>query len=265
MKQTVFIGDLHGDLEFIQFIDKQYEGWDKVLVGDYLDSHYWLPKICVETLEHVLQMCERGDTKALAGNHELSYMLEGNRCSGWNSTTEILTIPLRTKMFQLLQYYLWYPENKILVTHGGITQPLWRDTELTIDNLAIALDAWQHQDFHVSKFGWVGKARGGTAPYGGPFWCDFDEEFKPIYGITQIFGHSPGRTIRQLGTNFNINQLELMVTREVLEFKDGAFSVVQFRVEQEKTLESWKKNFEKLSPQAREAIKVLHQRLGIDD
>ena len=47
MKDTVFIGDIHGDLAFVEFIDKKYAGWDKVFVGDYLDSFYETPKTCV--------------------------------------------------------------------------------------------------------------------------------------------------------------------------------------------------------------------------
>jgi hypothetical protein len=41
----------------------------------------------------------------------------------------------------------------------------------------------------------VGHARGGVS-YGGPVWCDFNKEFKPIEGVRQIFGHTPGRNIR---------------------------------------------------------------------
>ena len=228
MKNTVFIGDIHGDLNFVQFIDKQYSGWEKVFVGDFLDSYIFPPQTCVEALQHVLSMCERGDTRALLGNHELSYLFEGNRCGGWNSVTEILIIHLRSKMLKLLEYYLWYPEHKILVTHGGITQYLWRDANITLDNLIPTLEDWKKQDLRMSKFGWIGKSRGGIDPYGGPFWCDFDKDFKPVYGITQIFGHSPGRSIRQVGSNYCINQLEMMHTREVLEFKNGTFEIAQY-------------------------------------
>jgi len=229
MKDTVFIGDIHGDLDFVQFIDKQYMEWNKIFVGDYLDSFYFDPKTCVSALRHVLMMCERGDTQALAGNHELSYLFEGNRCTGWEPVTEILVTHLRSQMFKTLQYYIWIPEHKILVTHGGITQYLWKDAELTVDNLVLTLDNWKKEDIRASKFGWIGKARGGIDPYGGPFWCDFDEEFKPVFGITQIFGHTPGRDIRRIGSNYCINQLEMMHTREVLEFKDNAFEVAQFK------------------------------------
>lgn len=262
MKNTVFIGDIHGDLEFVQFIDKQYQGWDKIFVGDYLDSWYFAPKLCVEALEHVLMMCVRGDTRALLGNHELSYLLEGNRCSGWNSRTEMMIFSHRTQMFKNLEYYIWMPEEKILVTHGGITQPLWKEANLTIENLVPTLDEWKRGDIRDSRFGWVGKTRGGIDPYGGPFWCDFDDEFKPVFGITQIFGHTPHRSIVQLGSNYDINQIEMMATREVLEFQNGAFSVAQFKVEKEKTPEDWETNFRKLSPAAQDALKILQERIG---
>lgn len=260
MKKTVFIGDIHGDLEFVQFVDKQYEGWDKIFVGDYLDSWYFHPKMCIESLKHILMMCSRGDTRALLGNHELSYLFEGNRCSGWNSNTEILLIPLRSKTFQTLEYYIWIPEHKILVTHGGITQPLWRDSELTIENLVPTLDEWKKQDIRASKFGWIGKSRGGIDPYGGPFWCDFDDEFQPVFGITQIFGHTPARNIRRVGSSYCINQIEMMAVREVLEFENGAFNVAQFKVEIEKTEKKgkWTTDY---SPKFQEALKNVQNKI----
>jgi len=229
MNKTVFVGDIHGDIDFVEFIDKEYLGWNKVFVGDYLDSFHWAPKHCVEAVKHILQMCERGDTRALLGNHELSYLFEGNRCSGWNQVTEMLVLPIRSQMFKHLEYYLWYPEHKILVTHGGITQRLWKDEELSTENVMAKLEEWKRQDIRDSKFGWVGHARFGSRPYGGPFWCDYDTEFQPVHGITQIFGHSPGRKIRQRGTNFNINQIELIPVRETLEFENDTFKIAKFQ------------------------------------
>jgi len=233
VNKTVFIGDIHGDFDFVEAIDNQYTGWKKVFVGDYVDSHHWSPQHSVQCVNHILQMVERGDTVALAGNHELSYLFEGNRCSGWNSTTEMLLFPLRSKMFQLLNYWKWYPEHKILVTHGGITLPLWKAEGLTTDNLEQKLTEWKREDIRDSKFGWVGNSRGGVRPYGGPFWCDFDQDFQPVFGITQIFGHTPHRTIKQVGSNYDINQLEMIATREVLEFVDGTFQTAKYQVQWE--------------------------------
>lgn len=246
MKKTVFIGDIHGDLDFVIFIDKQYEGWKKVFVGDFVDSFYFSPSTAVDALWHVLQMCERGDTRALLGNHELSYLFEGNRCGGWNATTEVLLIPIRSKMLRILEYYIWYPDEKILVTHGGITRDLWKAEELTPENLVFKLDGWKKQDLRMSKFGWIGKSRGGIDPYGGPFWCDFDKEFQPVVGITQIFGHTPGREIRQVDRSFCINQLERMMTREVLEYQDGQFQVAQFSSNLD-ALNGWRPEFTRVN------------------
>jgi Calcineurin-like phosphoesterase len=261
LKNTVFIGDIHGDLEFLQFIDKQYEEWDKVFVGDYLDSWYFPPRTCIECLNHILQMVERGDTQALLGNHELSYLFEGNRCSGWSSTTEMMIIHLRTKALRLLKYFIWIPEQKILITHGGVTLPLWQEEGLTVGNVEHRLMGWMRDDIRDSKFGWVGKARGGIAPYGGPFWCDYDNEFKPVFGITQIFGHTPHRSIVQVGSNYDLNQLEMMATREVLEWKDDAFQVAKFSVQKERNPENWETQFQKLSPAAQDAFKNLQERI----
>ena len=229
MDNTVFVGDIHGDLEFVQFIDKQYKTWKKVFVGDYLDSLYHSPDHCIKAIQYVLMMTERGDTQALLGNHEISYLFPGNRCSGWNRIIDIQLIHLQNWIHKKFLWYLWIPEHKIFVTHAGLTRYLWNDATLTFDNLFETLDQWKRQDLRISKFGWIGKARGGIDPFGGPFWCDFEKEFQPIEGLIQIFGHTPGETIRQVGSNYNINQFEMMAVREVLEFVEGQFQIAKYQ------------------------------------
>ena len=102
---------------------------------------------------------------------------------------------------------------RVLVTHAGVTQK-WLDTiELDL-NLIMLHD-------NESEWNMIGRARGGGHRCGGPVWCDYWAEFKPIPGIKQVFGHTQHRkvgeargVVTQDGKNFNIDCLD--TSNEVL-------------------------------------------------
>lgn len=54
---------------------------------------------------------------------------------------------------------------------------------------------------------------------GGLFWCDFRQEFEPVPGLTQVFGHtaSGGDTIRRVADSYCIDCLDR--SKEFLELE----------------------------------------------
>jgi hypothetical protein len=67
-----------------------------------------------------------------------------------------------------------------------------RDALLDLERWA--LDAIKTQQ-KVTALVAAGRSRGGSAVYGGVDWLDWDE-FKPVPGLNQIVGHTPGGDIR---------------------------------------------------------------------
>jgi len=233
MNKTVFIGDLHGDLNRILHVEAEYKGWDKVFVGDYVDSYYFTRKSQLLTLEKILLMVEREEAIALMGNHDLGYLYKGMGCSGYSGVMESMLIHLKSKMWKHLKFYHLYKEENLLVTHAGLTSYLWKERGLTVQNLGENLEEWWRTPLDSSPFGWLGRERGGIDPVGGPFWCDFNKEFKPISQISQIFGHTGGRTARYLpgiekmgneSHNWNIDLVENIPMWFFLEYVDGQFT-----------------------------------------
>jgi len=87
------------------------------------------------------------------------------------------------------------PEH-FIVTHAGIH----KDVLPHLDELEFA-----NVDSPLHNIGW---ARGGRSRAGGIFWCDFNDEFIPIPGVNQIFGHTAygGRNgIRTMHTEDSLN------------------------------------------------------------
>lgn len=227
--KTLFVGDIHGKIEIMEFVEKTFPDHLKVFVGDLVDAFDRTRKQQLDCVEKALAMIQRGDTKVLLGNHELSYLIPHMRCSGYAGTMDGMMLPFKKDIWKHFDYYLWYPENKLLVTHAGLGLYIWNEKHLTLDTLGIILAQWKLDGFYTGVNGWIGKARGGVDRIGGIFWCDYFKEFAPIPGLTQVFGHTnipkqlpPGIVID--GTNYNIDCLVRKV--EFLEYDDGKFQVI---------------------------------------
>ncbi|MGA9120685.1 MAG: metallophosphoesterase [Bacteroidota bacterium] len=223
----LFIGDLHGNLPFLKRVLEVYPHHHKVFVGDFVDSRVFSRDEELECLETVLDLVEKGDARALFGNHEWSYLEQSMRCSGFEQSFDLRLNPLKSRMRDLLEHYLWMPEHRILITHAGLSFRIWQECGFTIENLTGKLGEWELLPVQETPAGWIGMPRGGMDSVGGIYWCDWYSEFQPVPGVTQILGHTSALSvqeqllaseqgIRQRGSNFNIDCLTRVW--EVLEF-----------------------------------------------
>lgn len=175
----VFIGDVHGKVEAVE--SALARNGHKVFVGDFLDSFDRKVSDHEKCLVMVLDAVEKGEATAIFGNHELSYLMpRQHRCSGYNTSMEMMLIPHRSRMFRLFKPFFEI-NDEWLVTHAGLHPDV--ATKLPEDWEAEFLN--QQSPMH-----WIGSSRGGAHPVGGIFWCDFNDEFQHIEGLNQVFGHS---------------------------------------------------------------------------
>ena len=196
----VFVGDIHGRVEDVE----RALGRDglKVFVGDFVDSYNRVITDQRKCLDLVLDAIDRGEARAIFGNHELSYLRQHHRCSGWNGAMHHIMQEYRDRIMQKFEPFVLL-EDRILVTHAGLTGHIWERFDCTLDNIADTLRQWWPQD--GSPMHWIGGIRGGSELWGGPFWCHFPNEFKPVEGLVQIFGHTSGYDIRSEGINYCID------------------------------------------------------------
>jgi len=233
----LFVGDLHGNVAVLDHIQEQFPDHLKIFVGDFLDSRDQFMRVEeLMCLERVLTMIEQGNARACMGNHEWSYLDPSMRCSGYDPEFDAQLARYKERMQRLLEYFIWIPDQRILVTHAGLSFQVWQECHLTVENLAAKMAEWALLPVTDTPAGWIGISRGGVDDVGGIFWCDWYSEFQPVPGLTQIFGHTSAVSIqeelvqdrigvRQRGSNYNIDCL--MRTWEVLELgADGQLRAV---------------------------------------
>lgn len=200
----VFIGDVHGKVDAVEEALSR-EG-HKVFVGDFIDSFDRSLEDHKKCYDLVFAAIDKGDAMALYGNHELSYYVPSQRCSGWAPDRASLMLAYEKDIKKRFKNYLFLGEN-ILVTHAGLTKQLFDDHIGDMKYLDETLQIWENR--YNTPMYWIGASRGGPSynSYGGTFWCDFRYEFAPVEGLMQIFGHTRGKGIRQTGYSYCIDCL----------------------------------------------------------
>lgn len=194
---TIVIGDLHGKLEIAQHFLAQPAR--VVFVGDFVDSFDRSRASQYELLDTVLTACEEEPTRVYAcmGNHELSYLSQDHRCSGFsNSFYARLLGPMQRRMRGYLRRYVSI--DNILITHAGVSNR-WLSAVFPDFVVGDDLDLTLLESFLFEcpseLYNAIGYARGGSRyGVGGPAWCDWYDEFEPVPGLKQIMGHTARRT-----------------------------------------------------------------------
>jgi hypothetical protein len=197
--EIIAIGDIHGRREIVDHIlSDQFSEYQKVFIGDYLDSYNRSVEdqfYCLTTILDAVE--ERDDVVALRGNHENSYF-KGEMCGGFNPTLFTLTTHVKKRERDLLLDF--YVGNGVLFTHAGLHQnwielhrresgqPLRRDPDFDLEEISEFLRSPLISGNYAR--GAVGRCRGGNHEVGGIFWCDWFKEFESVPGLSQVVGHS---------------------------------------------------------------------------
>lgn len=204
MTKTLIVGDLHGKSDIVKrSLDQECP---VIFLGDIFDS-FDKPKtehfLCMDL---ILEAIDKGKAQCLYGNHELSYLIPKMICSGWNAPTAAKVLGgYGEAMRKHFKHYLFFKPN-LLITHAGLDQTYWNYYGLNLDNLEDTLANWV-TDENSPAYN-IGRFRGGHDPVGGIFWCDFTHEHTPIEGLTQIFGHTAGKTLRRKDESYCIDYLD---------------------------------------------------------
>ena len=175
-----------------------------VCLGDYFDDFDDSKKSNKQTAEWLVDFLSKDNHIGLLGNHDISY-LYGKKidyCTGFTSAKNwVINKILKREDWDKLRLY--YKVDDIYLTHAGITESLF----------CHPMHGWKEDYFESKmkeardelKIGRVnfllqaGLCRGGMNKYGGVTWCHYPDEFEPIEGIRQIFGHSADYTPRNAG------------------------------------------------------------------
>lgn len=231
--KLLVIPDIHENLVFLKYIitHEDLNSFDHVvLLGDYFDP--WgvahpdadnLRKVA-ETLLGLKQ--HLGDRlHLLCGNHDLPYYALRPVC-GKNSGKPNFVIGqwLRNTTYDRAAIInaIWDESfwkslkgaallDGWLFSHAGVHPEWWpKDVSEPLAAYNLFQERWHTaiDNIFVEAIDPIfdaGIARGGEAPYGGPLWLDWDQEFEDALGLPQIVGHTRGAKLRQKGRSFCID------------------------------------------------------------
>lgn len=199
---TLIIPDIHLQYKRAENIIKHVSPDKTVFLGDYFDDFgddYRDNLITAEWLKNSLKDPSRIH---LFGNHDVSYAFGDKRyfCSGYETGKDYAINSVMTPE-DWKKLLLYTKVGDYYCSHAGLQEAIFknnangRDVDTFLqEECNKALDiAFANKDPHYLLG--AGKSRGGFLRYGGIIWCDANE-FRPIRGIKQIFGHTPQKTPR---------------------------------------------------------------------
>jgi len=201
-KKHLIIPDIHNDFQAAEKII-QHEKPDKIVfLGDYFDSLYDADSDATKTAQWLVKSLKLKNRIHLFGNHDLGYMTANPnlKCSGF-AESKYHSIKRQSVPWEELKAYHWLDRNW-LCTHAGVScdflkqqgSPKADSIQRVLDLSKKDLENIDDPNFTHSFFQ-IGFLRGGSNIVGGPLWCDFDE-FVPISGLNQIFGHTKSDSVR---------------------------------------------------------------------
>jgi hypothetical protein len=164
MKHLI-IGDIHGEIFWIEQAAENYPGHRLLFVGDLVDNDLNTPAQQINCVHLVLKLINDGRADCLLGNHEVSYYARELRASGWTAAMDAHLMPMRRQILDRFLPCMYDPKNRVLFSHAGLTKTIWDHYGLTFDNLEETLYKWQNH--YSSPFYGIGRARGGLSKAGG--------------------------------------------------------------------------------------------------
>lgn len=201
MTDYLIIPDIHLKLsQTIRALDK-FPARKVIFLGDYFD-HF------VEAAPDYIDLCKwlkgaiyRDDYVFLIGNHDLNYyknnLNSDFHCSGYEWwKNQLINDRLTTQDWRRFKFYHYEAGINCLFTHAGLSKLYQKYAKNSFAELEI--EARKIENLKESLFCKAGLFRGGSG-VGGPLWCDI-QEFSPISGLNQVFGHTPGAQVLEVET-----------------------------------------------------------------
>lgn len=197
--KTLIISDIHHQWGKAEKIIK-YESPDKIVfLGDYQDDFDDDYRIAAETAEWLSDSLKKSNRIHIMGNHDTNYAFKHRsyKCSGYETIkNQVISEILKVSDWKKLPLYTWV--GSWLCSHAGVHRHFYNeygDGKNFEIWLAETCDEALNNAFEnkpALPIMRAGRSRGGIELYGGIDWCDVDE-FEPILGVNQIFGHTPQR------------------------------------------------------------------------
>jgi calcineurin-like phosphoesterase family protein len=215
--RTLVIPDIHENIEWANAVLALKAPQDRaVFLGDYFHQFNQdrTGAVCVWLKE----MMARDDVSLLLGNHDQAHIgaslqILDYLCGGYCGQKQLVFQAHFPRVYDFTDHVqLWATagpgDNRVLLTHAGVTRCLAEETLGTLDYRKVIrrLFLLESDLARPEPQPWLlaGKDRGGDQEHGGVTWCDW-LNFEPIPGIRQICGHTSSHEVRRKGDNWCID------------------------------------------------------------
>jgi hypothetical protein len=200
-KKILIFSDPHQEIEKLVKIISHEAADINICLGDWFDSHFRNHiKDYKDTANYLMQYLGSSNNITLFGNHDTQY-LSNNKytiCSGYGEDKhEVINRTLGPNKNQIVDKFKWFVWlDDYLCTHAGLHGNFIDPAAENVSDINLFLEKEEKRANIKLKIGdehWfymAGRARGGPYPKGGITWLDFDREFAPIEGLSQIVGHT---------------------------------------------------------------------------
>ena len=211
--KVLILPDLHNRQEKAEKIIATVKPDQTIFLGDYFDDFGDNPETITDTADWFHNSVNQKDRVHICGNHDMHYWFKDSkflRCSGYEQFKCIAINDFVTKDDWEKLVFFYNLDDQWLLTHAGF-HPMWinpmayksdEPISSSIGALCRRLKAESVEAiklFYKDKVHWFGMpgfSRSYNSPYcGGITWCDYNQEFKPIIGVHQIFGHTPNKKL----------------------------------------------------------------------
>jgi hypothetical protein len=201
-QKILIFSDPHQNTEKLSKIIS-YEAADiNICLGDWFDSHFFdletdYKSTAIELRDNFLK---NPNNITLFGNHDLHYFFDNRYtiCSGYaRRNHDLINETLGNEKADVINKFHWFLfVDEYFCSHAGLSNvflpPTINNNEdvhqyLTNQTIQANINIRTNQPHW---FYGAGRARGGPEKKGGLVWLDFDREFAPIEGLSQIVGHT---------------------------------------------------------------------------
>lgn len=201
-KKILIFSDPHQDTEKLTKIIRHEAADINICLGDWFDSRFHdletdYKNTAVELKENFLA---NPNNITLFGNHDLHYFFDNRYtiCSGYSRNNHaLINEALGSEKTNVINKFNWFLfVDDYLCSHAGLSNIFLPPTASNNEDIYKYLTNQAIQaniNIRTSQPHWfygAGRARGGPEKKGGLVWLDFDMEFAPIKGLSQIVGHT---------------------------------------------------------------------------
>ena len=198
--KTIIIPDVHNKWQIAEDIVKKEKADQVIFLGDHFDDFGDNPQIARETAIWLKSSLKKENRIHLIGNHDCRYASANKNlgCSGYSEFKDYAINDILTPHDWLqLKWFYWLDD--ILITHAGLSLPFAKNLSIKEIKDLLNREGARATEMMYKLGGkhWFfgcGIARYGNDAFGGLTWNDFNQEFVPVTGLKQIFGHSPQKT-----------------------------------------------------------------------